>query len=219
MPDRRSRPPGGAATVLYAVMLLLIISAAESRAADLKVKKALWKNGAGVLYVAGKGEAGQAFTLRDADTGDPLAQGAVGRRGRWKVKIALDAAAEKAVSGFPCEVSVDSAAWKKRKRLLRAKGKGYPGAELTVHDAQRGTLIGTVKVNQKGKWAVRVALDQELPCRLRVSGDQGAAERDVRKAPNCDADPEGRSKVTGLEIAGPAAWCATRTATAARWKM
>ena len=220
MPDRRFRPPGRTATVLSAVMLLLTISAAESRAADLKVKKALWKNRAGVLYVSGKGEAGQAFTLRDADTGDPLAQGAVGRRGRWKVKIALDddgavpcriavasgdAAAEKAVSGSPCEVSVDSAAWKKRKRLLRAKGKGYPGAELTVYDAQRGTLIGTVKVNQKGKWAVRVALDREVPCRLRVSGDRGAAERDVRKAPDCDADLAGRPKVTGLAIAGPAA--------------
>lgn len=96
-----------------------------------------------------------------------------------------DADSAKGASAFQIEQSK----WMPQETVLHVRGKGEKNATVTVTNAAKpDKALGSVVVNDKKKWELRISGLSVPPCKVRVSQSGGAsAEDEVAKVPaNCD---------------------------------
>jgi hypothetical protein len=95
---------------------------------------------------------------------------------------------------------------------LDVAGTAARGAAVTLTDAATGAILGTVKVEDSGRWRAAYEHLARVPCRVRATQGGTSVERAVWGAPStCD---NGSTKsLTSLAITGPAAVAESSSAT------
>ena len=86
--------------------------------------------------------------------------------------------------------AIKHAEWRAEYQELRVNGEGRSGAEVTISYASSGDFIASARINNDGKWQVRVTQINPVPCRVRGESNGASDERDVEQAPpDCDQTP------------------------------
>ncbi len=90
------------------------------------------------------------------------------------------------------EFKIKRSQWEAEDNQLKIKGKGQHNEKVSVSNAGSGVIIGSVTVNQKGKWELTLNDLATVPCRIHAESAGLVQERDVRKAPaDCDTGAGG----------------------------
>ena len=118
----------------------------------------------------------------------------------------LCAAAVAAAAGL----AITRASWNGEK--LYVSGTAPGGPSVTIANVATGTVIGTAKVEDSGRWKAVFENLARVPCRVRATQGAAGIERAVSGAPSsCDGGTE--KSLTSLSITGPATVLESSSAT------
>ena len=79
--------------------------------------------------------------------------------------------------------------WKADNFRIEADGNGVTGQIVIIYNADSGSQLGAVSVDQEGKWTFRQENPSPIPLKLKASSGSQTVFRDVANAPE-PADPE-----------------------------
>jgi len=120
---------------------------------------------------------------------------------RSRTAIVIVALLFAAAAAGGASLSISRASWSKESLYVAGTAPGGPSVTLT--DAASGRAIGTVKVENNGRWKAVFEKLAPVPCRVRVTQGTAFVERAVSGAPSTCGSGTTKS-LTGLAIAGPA---------------
>ncbi len=95
---------------------------------------------------------------------------------------------------------------------LYVAGTAARGAAVTVANAATGSVIGTVRVENNGRWKASLENLARVPCRVRATQGSSSVERAVSGAPP-DCDSGATKALTTLAITGPGSVAESSSAT------
>lgn len=178
---------------------------------EFNITKADWDDGDRKLIVQGDQAPGDArVILKNAITGDLLGSRTAEDDGKWKfevekpamapcrVRVEIDRqVAERDVNDAPSNCDSDAsihithADWEAEGSRLRVQGdKSQPGAKVKISNMATGRLIGTVVVEDNGKWRYRTILKYaaQVPCRVQIEISGKVVVANIKNAPfkNCN---------------------------------
>jgi hypothetical protein len=86
--------------------------------------------------------------------------------------------------------TITEAEWEDEKFELEFEGRGSVGATVIVQDTKTSVVLGSAKVNRRGKWELEIENPSSVPCRILAKSGGQTQERDVEDSPSgCDDVP------------------------------
>jgi len=165
--------------------------------------KASTGEGGHALEATGKGREGDTVTVRIADNGVVIGTTMVADDGTWSVTVSGlrdvpclidvevgDVRGDARVSGACNDdeegdrptLRIDEAEWDDGEEL-KVEGYAAPEAEVSIRDADSGSVLGSVRANDEGEWKLERDLDR-APCRVSASADGVTVSAAVEDAPD-----------------------------------